>query len=286
MRKTLIILFFSLFVNIFIVAQNPFLTKKNVMTQFDVSPQGRMICCSWWGADGISKIRIKDLTSQKIVDVDSINLRKGGRPFTGVCFLSDNQVLFVKAKELYSYNLQKRKCTKLFDIPEEITQLATTKNKKGIYLMSEDWVYYADIVKGISSKKPIHCYIVWGITVTPRNEAIYTLNIKEKENQIWNWNENGELTNLTDLFSKEIKAPYLVEATSETNLYIVAGKEGVFRFHKTGNITKWVDHQPKDPIVAVKVSDNHRILYYQTYYQKGEIKTIDINGKRGEPITF
>lgn len=279
-----------LFVGITTKAQNPLTTKANIIMQFDISPNNRWVCCSWWGADYISKIRIKDLNTQKVIDVDSLSLITKS-PFYGVSFLSDNQLLFVKEKALFSYNLKTHSQSKLFDISADaILPLTTTKDGKGIYLICDESICYAKIEGGIENKKHAKDLDMLEISTTPDNQVIYSTSVEQSGkdvHQVWSWDGQNQSSNLTDQFSKEVKSPYIVEATSDLNLYIVVGTEGAFRFNKsTQKATKLIDNPKEDPVVEVRMSDDNKTLYYRTYYQKAVIKTVDMDGKQGKSILF
>lgn len=280
-----------LFVSIATKAQNPFRTKANVVTQFDISPNKQWACCSWWGADYIAKIRIKELKTQKIIDVDSVSLKKAVEPFYSVSFLSNDQVLFAKEKVLFSYNLKNHNRTKLFDLPGVMTQyLTVTKDRKGLFFCCIGFIYYADINGGIKNRKSMNKTDALCLSTTPDNQAIYSIGVKEQGKdviQIWSWNGENQSTNLTEQFSKSIKSPFIVEATSDPNLYIVAGREGVFRFDKsTQKATKLMDNPKEDPVVQIRMSDDNKTLYYLTLYQRAVIKTMDMDGKQGKSILF
>lgn len=283
----------SLFLSIITKSQNPFITKADVIMQFGISANEQLACCSWWGADAISKIRIKDLHTQKVFDVDSVSLKKAVEPFYSTSFLSNDQLLFVKEKTLFSYNLNSHNRVKLFDLPEIMIQnLTVTKDKKGIYFNGYENIYYADFESGVIGKKPIHSdEVVMGISATSDNQVIYSISTKEEEGkkviQIWSWDDQNKSINLTEQFTKEIKATYIVEATSDPNLYIVVSREGVFRFDKsTEKTTKLIDNPKEDPVVEVQMSDDNKTLYYLTYYQKAVIKTVDMDGNKGKSISF
>lgn len=281
----------SLFLSITTKAQNPFITRADVMMQFGISANEQLACCSWWGADAISKIRTKDLYTQKVFDVDSVSLKKAVEPFYSESFLSNDQLLFVKEKTLFSYNLNSHNRVKLFDLPEIMVQnLTVTKDKKGIYFNCHRFIYYADFESGIKSKKKINDFAILSLSTTLDNQVIYSISVKEEGKdviQIWSWDGQDQSINLTEQFSNGIKTPYIVEAISEPNLYIVASREGVFRFDKSTNkATKLIDNPKENPVAEVQMSNDNKTLYYLTFYQRAVIKTVDMDGKQGKSILF
>lgn len=285
-----ILIISCLFVSITIKAQNPFITRADVIVQFDISPDRQWACCSWWGVDGISKIKIKKLNTQRVINIDSISLREGG-PFFGVSFLSDSQLLYAKEDTLFSYNLKNHNRSKLSDLPNFMTQyLTVAKDRKEIYFYCNKFIYYADIKGGIKNKKSTNNLDVTEISATTNNQIIYSLSMIKKGKkviQIWSWDGQNQSSNLTELFSKKIKAPYIVEATSDPNLYIVVGREGMFRFDKsTQKATKLIANSREDPVAEVRISNDNKTLYYKTNNQKKVIKTMDMDGKQGKSILF
>ena len=55
-------------------AQNPFLTQVDYIWQFDVSPDGKYLAYKQWNKDKVSKIVVKNLSSQKEFVVDSTEM--------------------------------------------------------------------------------------------------------------------------------------------------------------------------------------------------------------------
>ena len=283
-----------LFVSILAKAQNPFITKADIIAQFDISSDKQHLCCKWWGADAMAKIRVKDLGIQKVLDIDSISLKKAAALYfsDGVSFLSNDVILFGKDKMILSYDMKKRKLCKLFDLPDSFMQsFVATKDEKGVYLLSDKNIYYADIKDGIRNSIAINKdAFVTAISATVNNPVIYVVRRKEKGksmHQIWSWNGRNQPTDLTNQFSKEIEVPYLVEATTSPDLYVVVNAKGVFRFDKsTQKATKLVDNHEDDSVINIRVSADNRTVYYLTYKNRAVIRTMDMDGKQGEAITM
>lgn len=284
-----------LFVSMLTKAQNPFLTKADIIAQFDVSPNNQLLCCKWWGADAMAKVRIKDLSTQNVLDVDSINLKKSFNLADGIAFLADNLILFGKDKMILSYDIYSLKCSKLFNLSSiwsnNPRSLAVTNDKKGVYLLADAYIYYADIRNGIQDSICLNKgTFVTGISPTANNQVIYGIREGRKDkgiNQIWRWDGRNLPVNMTEQFSKLIKVPYLVEATSNPNLYIVANAEGVYRFDtSTQNAKKLVDNDKDDPVIFMRVSADCQTIYYLTAFHSVIIRTMNIDGKQGGLILF
>lgn len=298
--KTIVIktvLISCLFIGMFAKAQNPFITKADIIAQFDISPNNRQICCKWWGADYVAKIRIKDLSTQKLLDIDSISLKKTAALYfsDGVSFLSDNLVLIGKDKAILSYDIKKHKYSKLFNLSslwsDAPRALAVAKDKKGVYLLDEN-IYYADLRTGIRDSICLgqDAFVV-DISATANNQVIYGVREKNEKGksiqQIWSWDGRKQSANLTEQFSKVLKVPYLVEATSNPDIYIVANLEGVYRFDKHAQkATKLVDNPEEDPVIRMRVSDDNQTIYYLTVNHRAVIKTMNMDGKQGASISF
>lgn len=287
-----------LFVSILAKAQNPFITRADVIAQFDVSPNNQQLLCKWWGADGMLKFRIMDLSSKKVLDIDSISVKKSAALYfsDGVSFLSNDLILVAKDKVVLSYGLEKHKFSKLFDLPSHRNgsplSLAATKDKKGVYLPGNERIYYADLQTGIRDSVCLgqDAFVV-DISATANNQVIYGVREKDEKgnsiHQIWSWDGRKQPINLTEQFSKVLKVPYLVEATSDPDLYIVANLEGVYRFDKhTQKVTKLVDNPKEDPVIRIRVSDDNQTIYYLTVNHRAVIKTMNMDGKQGASISF
>ena len=286
---TKIVLIVCLFVSMDTNAQNPFITKADVIFQFDISPDAKWACCSWWGADAISKIRIKKLGTQKVIDIDSLNMRTES-VFYGISFLSEDQLIFAKGKALFLYDFRKWHHSKLLDLPDSfVSNITVSKDGTAIYFVCNNDICLADVKKGILNKKRIGHDVVRDISVTVDNQLIYSIIIgigSKSTTQIWIWDGKNQVSNLTEQFLKEIKAPYIVKATSNPNLYIVAGEGGIFSFDKVAQkATKLVD-VAKDRVVEIRINDADNTIYYLTYYHKAVIKTMNMDRKQEKSISF
>lgn len=292
-----VVLIGCLFVSMFAKAQNPFITKADIIAQFDISPNSQQLCCKWWGADAMFKFRIMDLSTRKVQDIDSISARKTAALYfsDGVSFLSDNLLLIGKDKAILSYDIKRHEYSKLFNLSTLWSNtprtLAVAKDKKGVYLLDEN-IYYADLRTGIQDSVCLgqEAFVV-DISATANNQVIYGIREKDEKGnrmyQIWIWNGQEPPVNLTEQFSKVLKVPYLVEATSNPDLYIVANLEGVYRFDKhIQKATKLVDNPEEDLVIRMRVSDDNQTIYYLTVNHRAVVKTMDMNGKQGESISF
>ena len=286
-----IIFIVCLFVSMVTNAQNPFITKADVIFQFDISLDDKWACCSWWGADAISKIRIKKLGTQKVIDIDSLNMRTEST-FDGISFLSGDQFLFAKGKALFLYDFRNWHCSKLFNLPDSfVSNITVSKDGTVIYFVCNNDIYRADTETGILNRKRIGHDTVRDISVTVDNQLIYSLITglgSEAVTQIWLWDGKNQVSSLTEHFQKEIKSPYIVKATSDPNLYVVAGDGGIFCFDKTiQKATKLVDINAKEGrVVEIRISKDDETIYYLTYYQRTVIKAMNMDGKREKSVSF
>lgn len=296
--KTIIIktaLLACLFVSIVTKAQNPYITRADIIANFDISPDKKQLCFKWWGADAMFKTRVKKISEQKVLEIDSVNLKKTVVPSEGISFLSDNIILTEKKGFIFSYDMKKGEYSKLFNLPslwkDNFRCLAVTKDKKGLYLLAYRNIYYADLQSGIQDSICLNKDVfIMGISTTANNQVIYGTRESEKDKnvyQIWSWDGQNQPVNMTDQFSNLIEVPYLVEATSNSDLYIVANTEGVYRFDiSTQKGTKLIDNDKEDPVIMIRVSADNKTIYYLTAFHRTIIETMDMDGKRGEAILF
>lgn len=296
--KTIIIetaLLACLFVSIVTKAQNPYITRADIIANFDISPDKKQLCFKWWGADAMFKTRVKKMSTQKILDIDSVNLKKTTMPSEGISFLSDNLILIEKNGAVFSYDIKSHKYSKLFDLPSlwrnSFRSFAVTGDKKGIYLFAYRNIYYANLQSGIRDSICLNKgAFVTDISATANNQVIYGTRESEKDKnvyQIWSWDGQNQPVNMTDQFSNLIEVPYLVEATSNSDLYIVANTEGVYRFDiSTQKATKLIDNDKEDPVIMIRVSADNKTIYYLTAFHRTIIETMDMDGRRGEAILF
>lgn len=284
-----------LFASMFAKAQNPFITRADIIANFDISPNNQQVCCKWWGRDDMFKTRVKNLSTQKILDIDSVNLKITTMPSEGISFLSDNLILIEKNGAIFSYDIKSHEYSKLFDLPglwrNSFRSFAVTEDKKGIYLLAYRNIYYANLQSGIQDSICLHKgAFVTDISATANNQLIYGTREGGKDKNryyIWSWDGRSPTVNLTDQFSKLIKVPYLVEATSNSDLYIVANTEGIYRFDvSTQKATKLIDNDKEDPVIMIRVSADNKTIYYLTAFHRAVIETVDMDGRRGETILF
>lgn len=284
-----------LFASMLAKAQNPFITRADIIANFDISPNNQQVCCKWWGADAMFKTRVKNLSTQKILDIDSVNLKKTTMPSEGISFLSDNLILIEKNGAVFFYDIKSHKYSKLFDLPSlwrnSFRSFAVTGDKKGIYLFAYRNIYYANLQSGIRDSICLNKgAFVTDISATANNQVIYGTRESEKDKnvyQIWSWDGQNQPVNMTDQFSNLIEVPYLVEATSNSDLYIVANTEGIYRFDiSTQKATKLIDNDKEDPVIMIRVSADNKTIYYLTAFHRAVIETVDIDGRRGETILF
>lgn len=290
--KTKISIVSCLFLSLFTQAQNPFVTKADVITEFAASPNGEWAGCSWWGADSNSKIKLLKPGTHEITDIESVDLKKGGSiPFKGVAFLSNDQLIYSKAKAVYTYQLKNRESSKLFDLPDFGSMYLTpASNGQMIYFVVNQTLFGVNVANGERKSEPLGNAPVIGVSAIGNKGVIYTMSKSEggkMKAQVWEWDGKNKPVDVTFQFSTTIEDPYLVEATIDPHLFVVAGKSGLYRFDRTAQkATKLADQTDVDPIVEIQVSGDGKTVYYKTNNQKKLINTVSMDGVAGKMMIF
>ena len=94
-----------------LMAQNPFTVKSNVIIDFNISHDGKMMVYKQLSSDATSTVFIKDLETGRVTPIYKNSLKDYSEfdASSGVDFLSDNVIVFGKEKNMVSFNLTDRK---------------------------------------------------------------------------------------------------------------------------------------------------------------------------------
>nr|WP_302830322.1 tetratricopeptide repeat protein [uncultured Bacteroides sp.] len=267
-------------------AQFPSHSRGNtIMQQFDVSSDGKLLGYQWIGKNGISRICITDVSTQKTEVVASVNMKteNADRWFSGVAFLSAKFIYHID-KELFSYDWQTHIKTKLFNLPAEMypSQLTVPENEKGIYVHSPDLkiMYYIDLEGNIKNKITVEP-IVLHTAATMDGQIIYSVLVDKAKAEIWRWDGQNPPVNITGTFADIIDCPMFVEQGTNNQTYIVMGRKGVFLLNAaTKECFKLIDVTPEAPIFGMRFDRKKQLLYYLPFYDRHSIRTVNIEGKQ------
>ena len=91
-------------------AQNPFTVKSNVIIDFNISHDGKMMVYKQLSSDATSTVFIKDLETGRVTPIYKNSLKDYSEfdASSGVDFLSDNVIVFGKEKTWFHSILQIR----------------------------------------------------------------------------------------------------------------------------------------------------------------------------------
>ena len=269
-------------------AQNPFLTQVDYIWQFDVSPDGKYLAYKQWNKDKMSKIVVKNLSSQKEFVVDSTEM-SGNAPTEashGLTFLPDGQLLFEKQGNLLAYSPLTQTCSEMVRqatiSPAPLLHMSATRQT--VYLAGMHTLACMDLSKG--SKKQIETGKQDGniisLSATPGGNAIYSTTYTEAgktQARIWQWNASlAKPADVTARFEKLVAAPYLIEAASQEGTFIVAGREGVFRGNtETEETTRLMDNLSENPVSKIHFDEQSHVLYYLLLRDSGQIHQCEVH---------
>lgn len=93
-----------------LMAQNPFTVKSNVIIDFNISHDGKMMVYKQLSFDATSTVFIKDLETGRVTPIYKNSLKDYSEfdASSGVDFLSDNVIVLVKKKTWFHSILQIR----------------------------------------------------------------------------------------------------------------------------------------------------------------------------------
>lgn len=261
------------------VAQNPFVTKADIIEDFNLSPNEEMIVYREFPAEGLPNISIKNIQEGEITTITHTDLKNpsASELFSGADFLSDGVVVLCKDNYMVSFDMNENKSKQLFKLPDNIIILRFIKasnDGKGIYFAGGDKVYYASMKDGIVAEtdKCKFDETIMSLTVDKHNRAFYTTTARK----VYCFDELNKEKDVTSEISKLVAAPYLIEAGHEENSFIVAGKDAVFKIDlSTGKSVKLMDNNPENRLYIMRLSPDGKALYYNTLYEKRKIRKLE-----------
>lgn len=133
-----------------LMAQNPFKTEGDVIIDFNISPNGKKMVYKELTADGAMNIKIKELKTGKVSSVISMKLKWSDMKeiYSGVDFLTNNEIIYVKGEKMVSFNLKNKKRRDLAQLPDILVYIKALDNGKGVYFTDDLKLYYSSIKEG------------------------------------------------------------------------------------------------------------------------------------------
>ena len=296
-KTTTLLLACCMFTNTIIFAQNPLIERANVIMKFYVSPNDSMLVYDL--NDTISKyrLRLKNISTNKITDINVADMKSNARQMTEVVSLSNNEVLFERDGAIYSYKIKSAKQSKLYDLPNsnfiEFLMSCVSLDHKTLYIVRRlkggQAIYALDAKSGevIDSTKLEQGSRVARIAPTKHNGIVFTTINEGGAIKIFSCNEKYKVTNIGKQFVKSVDTLYLVAPTPDNDIWIVVGRSEMKIFDPTTKIaSKIIDNHKDDPIYVVYMPKNSKIIYYQTLRKRKWIQRFEIGKGTLEPITF
>lgn len=257
-----------------LMAQNPFRTNGDVIIDFNISPNGKMMVYKERTANGALNIKVKDLQTGKVCSVNSKELRGCDimEILSGVDFLTNNEIVYGKGKQMVSFNLKSKKIKKTFQLPDILMTIKALDNGKGVYFTDALKLYYLSIKEGSVSEVNKIGTGVLSMSIGKDNQLLYT-----KAKQAFHLDEAGKEVEITSEIAKLVVNPYLIEATRSKDCFIVAGKEGVFKIDiSKGESVKLTDNGNENPVTKIRLAPNGKTLYYQKNLDYNKISTLEL----------
>ena len=263
-----------------LVAQNPFVTKADIIEDFNVSPNGEMIVYREFPAEGFPNISMKNLTEGKVMQISNMDLKNPSTSelFSGADFLSNDAVVFCKDNYMVSFDMNKNKSKQLFKLPDDMIMLRFIKasnDGKGIYFVGGDKVYHASLKDGIVAETDKYKFdeTIMSLTVDKHNRAFYTTTARK----VYCFDGLNKEKDITSEISKFVADPYLMEAGHDDNSFIVAGKDAIFKIDlSAGKSVKLMDNNPDNRLYIMRLSPDGKALYYNTIHEKRKIRKIEL----------
>ena len=259
-----------------LMAQNPYRTEGDVIIDFNVSPNGKMIVYKERTANGALNIKIKELKTGKVSSV--INMKLIGRNlmqiFSGVDFLANDEIIYVKDGQMVSFNLKSKKTRNLAQLPVDVIgYIKALDNGKGVYFTDDQNLYYLSIKEGSVTEIKKIGLGVFSMSIDKDNRLFYTIG-----KQVFCLDKAGnEVEEITSEIAKLVVNPYLIEATGSKNSFIVAGKEGIFKVDiSKGQSIKLTDNEKENPVAKIRLTPNGKTLYYQRNLDYNKISTLEL----------
>lgn len=260
-----------------LMSQNPFVTKADMIEDFNVSPNGEMIVYRELTSEGLPQVSMKNLKTGEITLVSSVDIMSNNTMtdlFSGADFLSDNVIVFCKDGYMVSFDIKEKKSKQLFELPESMIRFVKASNDgKGVYWVGYDRVYYASVEKGIVAQSGKIDDTVMSLTIDKHNRAFYTTTARK----VYCFDGLGKEKDMTSEITELVAKPYLIEAAPGDNCFIVAGKEGVFTIDlAAGKSMKLMDNKHENPLYIMRLSPEGKVLYYNTMNEKRIIRKLNI----------
>ena len=259
-----------------LMAQNPFRTEGDVIIDFNISPNGKKMVYKERTADGAINIKIKELKTGKVSSVISMKLKWSDMKeiYSGVDFLTNNEIIYVKGENMVSFNLKNKKRRDLAQLPDILGYIKALDNGKGVYFTDDQQLYYLSIKEGRVSEINLPVGLgVLSMSVDKDNRLLYTIG-----KQVFCLDKAGnEVEEITSEIAKLVVNPYLIEATGSKNSFIVAGKEGIFKVDiSKGQSIKLTDNEKDNPVIKIRLTPNGKILYYQRNLDYNKISALEL----------
>ena len=266
-----------------LMAQNPFRTEGDVIIDFNISPNGKKMVYKERTADGAINIKIKELKTGKVSSVISMKLKWSDMKeiYSGVDFLTNNEIIYVKGENMVSFNLKNKKRRDLAQLPDILVYIKALDNGKGVYFTDNLKLYYSSIKEGrvseikegrVSEINKIGLGVL-SMSVDKDDRLLYTIG-----KQVFCLDKAGnEVEEITSEIAKLVVNPYLIEATGSKNSFIVAGKEGIFKVDiSKGQSIKLTDNEKENPVTKIRLTPNGKILYYQRNLDYNKISALEL----------
>lgn len=257
-----------------LMAQNPFKTEGDVIIDFNISPNGKMMVYKERTADGAINIKIKELKTDKVSSVISMKLKWSDMKeiYSGVDFLTNNEIIYVKGAKMVSFSLKNKKRRDLAQLPDILGYIKALDNGKGVYFTDDLKLYYSSIKEGSVSEINKIGLGVLSMSVDKDNRLLYTIG-----KQVFCLDKAGNKVEITSEIAKLVVNPYLIEATGSKNCFIVAGKEGIFKVDiSKGQSIKLTDNEKENPVTKIRLTPNGKTLYYQRNLDYNKINALEL----------
>ena len=259
-----------------LMAQNPFRTEGDVIIDFNISPNGKKMVYKELTADGAMNIKIKELKTGKVSSVISMKLTWSDMKeiYSGVDFLTNNEIIYVKGENMVSFNLKNKKRRDLAQLPVDVIgYIKALDNGKGVYFTDDQNLYYLSIKEGSISEINKVDLGVLSMSIDKDNRLFYTIG-----KQVFCLDKAGnEVEEITSEIAKLVVNPYLIEATGSKNSFIVAGKEGIFKVDiSKGQSIKLTDNEKENPVTKIRLTPNGKTLYYQRNLDYNKISALEL----------
>ena len=256
-----------------LIAQNPFKTQGEVIIDFNLSPNGKMMVYKERTANGALIIKLKELKTGKVSSVISMELKGSDMMeiLSGVDFLTNNEIIYAKGKQMVSFNLKSKKTKDLAQLPDVLMYIKALDNGKGVCFTDALKLYYLSIKEGSVSEINKIGIGVLSMSIDKDNRLLYT-----REKQVFCLDKAGNEVEITSEIAKLVVNPYLIEATRNKDCFIVAGKEGIFKINiSTGESVKLMDNKKENPVTKIRLTPNGKTLYYQRIFDYNKISALE-----------